>query len=133
MTPYKWLGEQLGGPYSLRQKLGLLLGVLLFLIGVFLPPLGGLSLAAQRVAIVAILMAIWWVSEAISLYATALLPLVLFPLLNVLSIKEAAAPYGLSPYWRKGFSRQGSPPGRLSEARSSPSLIYLVVIPAFGL
>jgi len=93
MTPYKWLGEQLGGPYSLRQKLGLLLGLLIFFIGVFLPPLGGLSLAAQRVAIVAVLMAIWWVSEAISLYATALLPLVLFPLLNVLPIREAAAPY----------------------------------------
>lgn len=93
MTPYKWLGEQLEGPYSLRQKLGLLLGLLVFCIGVFLPPLGGLSSDAQRVATVALLMAIWWVSEAISPYATALLPLVLFPVLGVLPTREVAAAY----------------------------------------
>ncbi len=93
MTPYKWTGEQLEGPYSLRQKIGLVLGLVIFFIGIFLPPVGGLSLAAQRVATVALVMAIWWVSEAISLYVTALLPLVLFPLLNVLPIKDVAASY----------------------------------------
>src|SRR5262245_19538301 len=39
------------------------------------------------------LMATWWLTEAISLEATALLPLALFPLLNVAGIKQAAAPY----------------------------------------
>jgi hypothetical protein len=53
MTPYKWIGEQFEGPYSLRQKIGLVLGLVIFFIGIFLPPVGGLSLAAQRVAIVA--------------------------------------------------------------------------------
>ena len=38
-------------------------------------------------------MAIWWVTEAIPIPATALLPLVLFPLLGILSIDAAAAPY----------------------------------------
>lgn len=38
-------------------------------------------------------MATWWVTEAIPLAATALLPLVLFPLLGVASIDAAAAPY----------------------------------------
>jgi sodium-dependent dicarboxylate transporter 2/3/5 len=38
-------------------------------------------------------MATWWVSEAIPIPATALLPLVLFPLLGVLSMTEAASPY----------------------------------------
>jgi sodium-dependent dicarboxylate transporter 2/3/5 len=85
--------EQFEGPYSLRQKIGLVLGLVIFFIGIFLPPVGGLSLAAQRVAIVALVMAIWWVSEAISLYVTALLPLVLFPLLNVVPIKDVAASY----------------------------------------
>lgn len=93
MTPYKWLGEQLGGPYSLRQRLGLFLGVLIFFVGILVPPLGGLSLAAQRVALVALMMAIWWVSEAIPIYVTALLPLVLFPLLGVLPLQEVAASY----------------------------------------
>lgn len=39
-------------------------------------------------------MAVWWMTEAIPLEATALLPLVLFPSLGVTrSIQEAAAPY----------------------------------------
>jgi sodium-dependent dicarboxylate transporter 2/3/5 len=38
-------------------------------------------------------MAVWWISEAIPLSATALVPLVAFPLLGVLSVREAAVPY----------------------------------------
>ncbi|PPB68283.1 SLC13 family permease [Campylobacter hyointestinalis] len=45
------------------------------------------------VAAVAVLMGIWWMTEAIALPATALLPMVLFPLLGVDSFKLAAAPY----------------------------------------
>ena len=39
-------------------------------------------------------MAIWWMTEAIPIYATALLPLALFPFLGIASGREAAAPYG---------------------------------------
>lgn len=42
---------------------------------------------------VAALMAIWWVSEAIPLAVTALVPLVLFPALGVLDGKEVSAAY----------------------------------------
>ncbi|PAF44958.1 DASS family sodium-coupled anion symporter [Helicobacter sp. 11S02629-2] len=45
------------------------------------------------VAAVAVLMGIWWMTEAISLPVTALLPMVLFPLLGVDSFKSAATPY----------------------------------------
>ena len=38
-------------------------------------------------------MAIWWLSEAVPIYATALLPLALFPLLGIAEPKSAAAPY----------------------------------------
>jgi len=38
-------------------------------------------------------MATWWLSEAIPIYATALLPLALLPLLGATSMREAAAPY----------------------------------------
>ena len=38
--------------------------------------------AARATAAVGVWMAVWWLSEAIPVYATALLPLVLFPLLG---------------------------------------------------
>jgi sodium-dependent dicarboxylate transporter 2/3/5 len=49
--------------------------------------------AAQATAAVAILMATWWMTEAMPLPATALIPLVLFPLTGVLTLEETAAPY----------------------------------------
>lgn len=53
-----------------------------------------LQTPAKAAAAVAALMAVWWMTEAISVYATALLPLALFPLLGVADIKAAAASYG---------------------------------------
>jgi solute carrier family 13 (sodium-dependent dicarboxylate transporter), member 2/3/5 len=53
----------------------------------------GLSAAGRATTAVAVLMAIWWLTEAIELSATALLPIALFPLLGVRSIREATAPY----------------------------------------
>jgi sodium-dependent dicarboxylate transporter 2/3/5 len=38
-------------------------------------------------------MAVWWLTEAIPVYATGLLPLALFPVLDVVPIAAAAAPY----------------------------------------
>lgn len=51
---------------------------------------------ARRTAAIAVLMATWWMTAAIPLPVTALLPLVLFPLLGVLDIRAAAAPYASS-------------------------------------
>jgi len=39
-------------------------------------------------------MAIWWISEAIPVYATAMLPLALFPLLGIASMETTARAYG---------------------------------------
>jgi sodium-dependent dicarboxylate transporter 2/3/5 len=50
--------------------------------------------AGRATAAVAIWMAIWWMTEAIPVYATALLPLALFPSLGVANIRNSAAPYG---------------------------------------
>ncbi|MGC5615344.1 SLC13 family permease [Georgenia sp. Z1491] len=44
-------------------------------------------------AAVAVLMGVWWMTEAIPLAATALVPLVAFPGLGVVSIGDTAAPY----------------------------------------
>jgi solute carrier family 13 (sodium-dependent dicarboxylate transporter), member 2/3/5 len=52
-----------------------------------------LTAAARATAAIGVLMAIWWMSEALPLAVTALVPIVLLPLANVVSIGEATAPY----------------------------------------
>jgi sodium-dependent dicarboxylate transporter 2/3/5 len=71
----------------------LLLGVLLFLPILYGVPDSVMPTSANRVAATAVLMAVLWISEAIPIPATALLPVVLFPLLGVMPIEAAAANY----------------------------------------
>lgn len=52
-----------------------------------------LGFGAKATISIGVLMAIWWISEAIPVEATSLLPMALFPLLGVASMKEACAPY----------------------------------------
>ena len=75
------------------KKRGFLIGVSVFLLLLILPIPSGLNTSAWSVAAVVTLMAIWWATEAIPVPVTALLPLALFPLLDVVSFKEAALPY----------------------------------------
>jgi solute carrier family 13 (sodium-dependent dicarboxylate transporter), member 2/3/5 len=56
----------------------------------------GLPPDARWVAAIATLMAIWWMTEAIPLAATSLLPIVLIPMLTERTVSEATAPYGSS-------------------------------------
>jgi sodium-dependent dicarboxylate transporter 2/3/5 len=49
--------------------------------------------AARATAAVAVWMAVWWLTEAIPIYATALLPLALFPVSGATTMKAAATPY----------------------------------------
>ncbi len=56
-------------------------------------PIDAANVPASRLAAVALLMATWWVSGAIPLFATALLPLILFPLLGIMAGREAAPIY----------------------------------------
>ena len=51
------------------------------------------SQAAWFVLAVLVLMAIWWATEALPVAVTSLLPLALFPLLNVASFQVSANPY----------------------------------------
>ncbi len=76
-----------------RERIGLTVGLALFGAMLVAPAPDGLSLPAWRTAAVAALMATWWITEAIPIAATALLPLVLFPVLGVATIDAAAAPY----------------------------------------
>ncbi|MDR0592683.1 MAG: SLC13 family permease [Bifidobacteriaceae bacterium] len=84
-----------------RRRIGLVLGPALFLVCCFampdFEPTGDVGLAGVRsaavVAGVLCLMAVWWMTEVLPLYVTALVPLVAFPLLRVTTIDAAAAPY----------------------------------------
>lgn len=67
--------------------------LLIFVFLCFLKPPEGLNQAGWYTAAVALLMAAWWVGEVIPIFATALLPLVLFPILQIASISDTAAPY----------------------------------------
>ena len=77
-----------------RPLIGLVLGPLLFVLTLLLPLPDGLSPEGLRVAAVALLMAIWWLTEAIPIPATALLPILLFPLLGVLDGGTVTRAYG---------------------------------------
>jgi sodium-dependent dicarboxylate transporter 2/3/5 len=79
--------------YGRAKRLGLIIGGAVFLAVLLTPPPSGLSTAGWRTAAVALLMAVWWVTEAIPIPATALLPLALFPTLGVLDASDTAAPY----------------------------------------
>ncbi len=48
---------------------------------------------ARPVFAVTLWMVVWWLTEAVPLAVTALLPLALFPTLGVMSTRDAAAPY----------------------------------------
>ena len=64
-----------------------------FAILLSLPGPQELSPEGWRTAAVGVLMAVWWITEAIPIPATALLPLVLFPLVGGGDIDAAARPY----------------------------------------
>jgi len=76
-----------------RQTIGLFLGPLLFGLLLLLPAPQGLGAAGMAVAAVAALMAAWWVSEAVPIPATALLPIALFPLLGVMKTQQVTGAY----------------------------------------
>jgi len=87
-------GPDAAGPGLGRMRsIGLVLGPFAFILMLWLAPPEGMPPAAWRATAVGTLMAFWWVTEAIPIPATALLPLVLFPLTGVFGIEAAAAPY----------------------------------------
>jgi sodium-dependent dicarboxylate transporter 2/3/5 len=76
---------------KIRQT-GFFLGIFGFVLCYFIP-IGGLSPEGHKVACCAIIIAIWWMTEAIPTPATSLLPLLLFPLLKIADMKTASSPY----------------------------------------
>lgn len=77
-----------------RQQIGLILGPLLFSIILFIPDLTGLPLAPRAVLAVTGWTATWWVTEAIPIYATSFLPLILLPMTGGTDQETATMAYG---------------------------------------
>ncbi|MEZ6244022.1 MAG: DASS family sodium-coupled anion symporter [Phycisphaerales bacterium] len=75
--------------------IGLVLGPLLAVVLYLVLPSGehGLSDGGRATAACAALMATWWLTEAVPLAATALLPIVLFPLVGALPLGQTTARY----------------------------------------
>ena len=72
---------------------GRILGPAVFLAVLLSPAPAGLLPAAQRLLAVTLWMAIWWVTQAIPIAATSLLPLALFPLFGIQSAKVVSQSY----------------------------------------
>jgi sodium-dependent dicarboxylate transporter 2/3/5 len=77
--------------WDLRKKIGLFLGPALFFITLATPI--DMPVSAHRCLAGALWIAIWWITEAIPIAATSMLPLILIPMLGIGSAATAAAPY----------------------------------------
>lgn len=60
------------------KQVGFWLGILFLLLSLLLPSPEGMSPEALKALGVACLMATWWISECIPIYATAFVPIVIF-------------------------------------------------------
>jgi sodium-dependent dicarboxylate transporter 2/3/5 len=76
------------------QLTGLLAGPAVFVLLLLLSDVIPLEANAVAVLAVAAWMLIWWVTEAVGIAVTALLPMILFPFLDVKSLEATTASYG---------------------------------------
>ena len=77
-----------------KKQIGLSLGPILFILVRFFYAPEGLSDEANAVLASTLWIAAWWITEAVPIAATALLPIVLFPLTGGLALSETTASYG---------------------------------------
>ena len=78
---------------NLRRWVGFVVGIALAVLIYYLLP-DSLPHPGKVTAAIAVLMGAWWMTEALPIPATALVPLVAFPLLSDVPIKDVGASYG---------------------------------------
>jgi len=79
---------------NLIQRIGLFLGPIVFTLTLLYFHPEGLSKEANAVLASTFWIAIWWITEAIPIAVTALIPIVLFPLSGGLSLTETTGSFG---------------------------------------
>ena len=72
---------------------GLFTGIIILILFIFISPPDDLNHAGWITAGIAILMTIWWVTEAVPIYVTGLIPIVLFPFFNIFDIQDISSSY----------------------------------------
>jgi sodium-dependent dicarboxylate transporter 2/3/5 len=77
----------------MSKKIGLIIGPLLFICCYSFIDFDGLSSKGIAIAASTLWIALWWVTEAIPIAITSLLPIILFPLTGALSMKETVLAY----------------------------------------
>lgn len=80
-------------PVSPAKWFGFFFGLAIFSLIMLAPSPEGLSDEGWKTAAVALLMASWWITEVIPISATAMIPLILFPLLGISDIAQTTTPY----------------------------------------
>lgn len=75
------------------KRIGLGIGALALAVGAITPAPAGMPDAAWLVAGLVVLMAAWWMTEAIPLTATALMPFIVLPLAGIMGAKDTASAY----------------------------------------
>ena len=76
----------------IMKRVGLVVGISFPIMIIMFASFGG-SVQTSRMAACAIMMSVFWITEAIPLAATALLPLIFFPVLGIASSKAVASQY----------------------------------------
>lgn len=79
---------------NFTKRLGFILGPILFIVTKLYFHPTGLNDEANGVLATTLWIAVWWITEAIPIAATALLPIILFPLNGSLDIGTTTASYG---------------------------------------
>ncbi len=75
------------------ERWGLWGGLLVFAAMLLLPAPEGMPLPAWRTTALVVLMATWWMTQALPLTATALVPFLAFPLMGIMGANDTAAAY----------------------------------------
>jgi solute carrier family 13 (sodium-dependent dicarboxylate transporter), member 2/3/5 len=77
----------------MADRVGLWGGPAAFVVMLLLPAPGDMPLAAWRTCAIVVLMATWWMSQALPLTATALLPFLAFPMFGIMTATDTAGAY----------------------------------------
>lgn len=84
---------RIAGTSIAEMRWGLWVGGAIFLAMIFSPAPDGMNQSSWYVGALVIIMAIWWMTQAIPLTATALLPFLALPLMDIMDASAVAAKY----------------------------------------